>query len=204
MAALSKRVFLGIIMLCTLWILVWNGVKSGLVMAEKTSIDTPLKSIKGVPPGTAKKLELAGLKTAGDLLWHFPVRYEDWINPSSPGRFSVGENVVVRARVGKSFMKRVWQRKLSITEAELMGDTGKIRAVWFNQPYVKYGFAEGDEIVASGRIVERQRGIALMNPVYEIVGKEGNTRIGSVVPVYSRPKGVSSAMLQRIAESLSS
>jgi len=171
-------------------------------MAEETGINAPLKSIKGVPPGTAKRLETAGIKTAGDLLWHFPVRYEDWSNPVPPGKFKVGDSVVVRARVGKSFTKRIWARKLSITEAELEGSGGKMRAVWFNQPYVKYGFAEGDEIVAAGKITERQKSVVLFNPVYEVVGREGNARIGSVVPVYSRPRGVSSAMIQRIAGKL--
>lgn len=170
------------------------------MITENPEINTPLKSIKGVPPGTAKKLDSIGIKTAGDLLWHFPVRYEDWINPSSLGRFNIGENVVIRARVGKSFIKRIWQRKLSITEAELLGENGKIKAVWFNQPYIKYGFAEGDEIVASGKITERQKNIILFNPVYEVIGKEGNSRIGSIVPIYARPKGVSSAMIQRIVK----
>jgi len=168
-------------------------------MADSLNINTPLKSIKGVPLGTAKKLENIGLKTAGDLLWHFPMRYEDWANPVFPGRFSIGQNVVIKARVGKSFTKRIWQRKLSITEAELLGESGSIKAVWFNQSYVKYGFATGDEIVTSGKIVERQKSVVLFNPVYEVVGKEGSVKIGSVVPVYSRPRGVSSAMIQRIA-----
>ncbi len=168
-------------------------------MVESLDISTPLKSIKGVPLGTAKKLENIGLKTAGDLLWHFPIRYEDWINPIFPSRFSVGQNVVLKARVGKSFTKRIWQRKLSITEAELLHENSKIKAVWFNQPYVKYGFATGDEIVASGKIVERQKSVVLFNPVYEVVGKEGSVKIGCIVPVYARPRGVSSAMIQRIA-----
>jgi len=168
-------------------------------MIDVLNINTPLKSIKGVPLGTAKKLENIGLKTAGDLLWHFPIRYEDWANPVFPSRFSIGQNVVLKARVGKSFTKRIWQKKLSITEAELIHENGKIKAVWFNQPYVKYGFATGDEIVASGKIVERQKNVVLFNPVYEIVGKEGSIKIGCIVPVYTRPRGVSSAMIQRIA-----
>ncbi|MFA5052735.1 MAG: ATP-dependent DNA helicase RecG [Parcubacteria group bacterium] len=177
--------------------------KIKVVAVDELKISTPLKSIKGVPPGTAKKLEEIGIKTAGDLLLSFPVRYEDWINPETPGKFSIGENIVVRARVNKSFTKRIWQRKLSITEAELQGENGvKIKAVWFNQPYVRYGFGDGDEIVASGKIMERQRGLVLWNPVYEVVGKENSksaSRIGSIIPVYIRPKGVSSAMMQRIA-----
>lgn len=169
------------------------------MMPELLNINTPLKSIKGVPQGTAKKLENIGLKTAGNLLWHFPIRYEDWINPISPGKFSIGQNVVIKARIGKSFTKRMWQRKLSITEAELIGNNNiKIKAVWFNQPYIKYGFNEGDEIIAAGKITERQKNIVLFNPTYEVVGKEENTRSNTIVPIYARPKGVSSAMIQRI------
>jgi len=171
-------------------------------MTESLNIKTSLKSIKGIPPGTAKKLENIGLKTAGDLLWHFPLRYENWAEPMTVTQFLIGQNVVIKARIGKSFTKRIWQRKLSITEAELWSDTNHIKAVWFNQPYIKYGFSEGDEIIASGKIMERQKNVVLFNPTYEVVGKTGNTRIGSIVPVYVRPKGVSSAMIQRIAGKL--
>jgi len=171
-------------------------------MAETLNINSPLKSIKGVPPGTAKKLETIGLKTAGDLLSHFPVRYENWADPVPVTNFLVGQNVVIKARVSKSFTKRIWQKKISITEAELLGDSGLIKAVWFNQPYIKYGFSVGDEIVASGKITERQNKIVLFNPTYEVIGKENNTKIGSIVPVYIRPRGVSSTMIQRIAGKL--
>ncbi|MFA4999183.1 MAG: ATP-dependent DNA helicase RecG [Parcubacteria group bacterium] len=169
-----------------------------MAMISELNVNTPLKSIKGIPPGTAKRLEGVGIKTAGDLLWHFPVRYEDWLNPVFPEKFRVGENVVLRARIGKSFTKRIWQRKLSITEAELLGGKNKIKAIWFNQPYVKYGFAEGDEIIASGKIMERKNNLVLWNPVYETVGKESSKKIGTIVPIYTRPKGVSSATIQRI------
>ncbi|MCK9187252.1 MAG: ATP-dependent DNA helicase RecG [Candidatus Colwellbacteria bacterium] len=168
-------------------------------MSEEINIDTPLKSIKGVPPGTAKKLEQAGIKTASDILWHFPVRYEDWSNPIPIKDIYPGQNVVIKAKVGKFFTKRIWQKKLSITQAELIGKTGKIKATWFNQPYIKYSFNVSDEIFASGKVTEQKGQLILLNPTYEVVGKKTKGRIGSIVPIYARPKGVSSAMMQRVA-----
>ena len=166
-------------------------------MTIEPDINTLLKSVKGVPPGTAAKLEKIGIKTIGDILWHFPVRYEDWTDPAPVEDLVPGKDVVLKGRVGKSFTRRMWQRKLSITEVELISDNCKIKVLWFNQPYVKYGFAEGNEMVVSGRVGRKNKDLIIINPSYEIVGGTGH-KIGSIVPVYSRPKGVSSEMIGKI------
>ena len=44
--------------------------------------DTPVRLLPGVGPARAKVLEEAGLRTAGDLLWFFPYRYEDRRHPT--------------------------------------------------------------------------------------------------------------------------
>jgi ATP-dependent DNA helicase RecG len=38
--------------------------------------ERPVESLKGVGPEMAEKLARLGLRTAGDLLRHFPRRYE--------------------------------------------------------------------------------------------------------------------------------
>ena len=46
------------------------------------SADTPVRFLKGVGASRAKVLEEYGLKTAADLLWFFPFRYEDRRHPT--------------------------------------------------------------------------------------------------------------------------
>ena len=49
-------------------------------MSEKGSgpfLSTPLQFLKGVGPRRAADLEHAGLSTVEDLLYRFPLRYED-------------------------------------------------------------------------------------------------------------------------------
>ena len=41
------------------------------------ALDTPLLALKGVGPKRAADLAQAGLRTVGDLLARFPLRYED-------------------------------------------------------------------------------------------------------------------------------
>src|SRR5262249_61021212 len=45
--------------------------------AEAVALDTPLQYLKGVGPRRAADLERAGLVTLEDLLYRFPIRYED-------------------------------------------------------------------------------------------------------------------------------
>ncbi|PYQ79587.1 MAG: hypothetical protein DMG01_08310 [Acidobacteria bacterium] len=45
--------------------------------AEAPFLATPLQYLKGVGPRRAADFERAGLKTVEDLLYRFPIRYED-------------------------------------------------------------------------------------------------------------------------------
>ncbi|MDR1032546.1 MAG: DNA helicase RecG, partial [Candidatus Nomurabacteria bacterium] len=97
------------------------------------NLHTPLGDIKGVGERTVAKFDRAGVRTVRDLLYYLPRNYEDFsraqcISEVSPGR------VIVRATVSGVRLSRK-RRGLTITEATLSDPTGKLRAVWFNQPY---------------------------------------------------------------------
>ena len=97
------------------------------------NLATKLEQIKGVWPKTAAQLRSAGLETVGDLLAFLPRKHEDFTNVAPIAELKPG-NVTIRARCEKISTRPV-RRGLRLTTAVLVDDSGKLNAVWFNQPY---------------------------------------------------------------------
>ena len=56
-----------------------------------------------------------------------------------------------------------------VVEAFFSDDTGRMKAMWFNQPYVVSKLEIGEEYVISGKVTRRLAGagLAMMNPAFE-------------------------------------
>src|SRR3989344_8687408 len=103
------------------------------------TLDTPVQNIPRVGEKHAKNLKKLGIVTARNLLMHFPFRYDDYslitlisqiplILPNKP--------VTILGKVTDIKTTRTWKRKMFLTEAVISDDSGSVKAVWFNQPYI--------------------------------------------------------------------
>lgn len=162
------------------------------------SLDTPLSSIPRIGPKFSKKLEKLGLKTAGDLLFFFPTRYEDLsqitkIDAAIPGNHAVIQGTIIRANTHRSFRKR-----MAITEVVIEDETGAIKAIWFNQPYIGKALGENMMVNLAGKITEDQHGVYISNPLYEIIGAPMRTtkHTGRIIPIYRETKGITSKAIR--------
>ena len=147
-------------------------------------------------------LKKLGLKTIEDLLYHFPARYGDISKMQNIANLVAGENAVIFGKIsglktGKAFIK-----KTPIAEAVIEDETGKIKAIWFHQPYIAKMIHEGVFVRADGKISERKGVLGMMNPKIESVAKipigvgdslfNGESEKHSLYPVYPESRGVSS------------
>ncbi|MDD5098772.1 MAG: ATP-dependent DNA helicase RecG [Candidatus Colwellbacteria bacterium] len=158
-------------------------------MAIRFKEEDALKSVKGVGEKMADRFANLGIFTVGDLLRHAPIRYDDWSSPQPIARMRPGDDAVFRGTIEKIFGRRMFRRGVSMTEAKVRDKSGSISLIWFNQPYIKYGFSEGDEIVGSGKVSMGKRGFFIINPSYEKIDEK---TVFSIIPVYRRTKGLSS------------
>ena len=161
-----------------------------------TDLSLPLKEIKGIPKNATTKLETIGIINVGDLIFHAPLRYEDYTRPTPISEIQFGKSFVIRGNIAKLYYKRIPGRRLSMTEAIIKDSSGSIRAVWFNQPYIRYGFSEGMELFVSGKISRNKSGLFLASPSHRKID-EGP--IG-ITPVYQRPRGLSSKSISSVID----
>ncbi|QQG42556.1 MAG: ATP-dependent DNA helicase RecG [Candidatus Giovannonibacteria bacterium] len=141
---------------------------------------TPLEQIfKQLTPRQKAALKNLGLKTVRDLLYHFPYRYENPADLKKIGEVFEGEKVRIWGRVKKIDYEKTWKKKLNIAYATVEDPTGRIRIVWFRQPYIAKMLPEGACAIFSGKVAMRGQEKYIANPLYDIVPC-------SVIPAFSR------------------
>jgi len=134
---------------------------------------TPLQYLKGVGPRRAADLQRAGLVTLEDLLYRFPIRYEDRSHLAPIATLKPGRPASFAGRVLSCGLRSTRRPGFKIFEA-LIGDaTGALRAIWLNQPFLRDVFATGQHVVFYGQLEMRGHGgLQVTNPQYEILEQE--------------------------------
>src|SRR4029077_7216267 len=138
---------------------------------------TPLQFLKGVGPRRAADLEHAGLVTLEDLLYRFPLRYEDRSRLQPIASLKPGQTAAVSGRVLVCGLRSTRRPGFKIFEAAIDDGTGSLRAVWLNQPFLKDIFMRGQQVVLYGAVEMRGSvSLQITNPQYEILdAEEGET-----------------------------
>jgi ATP-dependent DNA helicase RecG len=170
-----------------------------------TALDTPVQFLKGVGASRAKVLAEYGLNTAGDLLWFFPFRYEDRRHPTPIADLGhhLDEPVLVRGRVISAHARVSPLKRMKIFEAVLEDESGAVKLVWFNQPFLSDQIKRGDRLAVFGAPKFSSYGhLQVEGPDWEKF--EGDEEAeGAIVPIYSKVGNIPPKALRRIvAQSL--
>ncbi len=161
---------------------------------------SPLEKVKGVGEKTSEQLAVAGLHTVNDLIEFFPRTHEDFTDVVAIVDIHPGK-ATIRARCEKVATRPV-RRGLRITTATLADSTGKLQAVWFNQPYRETQLKGGDEFFFSGEFEFNYNKYQLTNPTAEKVGDVAPVQTERLLPVYRAVKGLKSVVVRKILAEL--
>jgi len=151
-------------------------------------LDSPVAVVKGVAAGSASKLSKLGVQTVRDLIYFFPRRHMDYSQRKTISELVVGEEQTILANVWESRMTRLGIQKG--TEVIVGDETGNIRAVWFNQPYLAKNFHTNTQVVLSGRVSQFKGNKVFESPEWELVEDKELVHTGRLVPVYALTRGL--------------
>ena len=169
--------------------------------------DTVDKHFPRLKPDQKRALAKLGIRTIRDLLYHFPARYENAGPTGTIAGVIAGGEVTLYGTVRKPDIRKTWKSRRPIAEAWLEDNSGKIKMMWFSQPYIAKSLRDGMVVKVSGRVAGEGTKIYLANPEIDksSIAPEGihnslfnnpETRTSDVLvslyPVYSESKGVSS------------
>jgi ATP-dependent DNA helicase RecG len=167
-------------------------------------LQAPVQYVKGVGPQRAAALVRLGVATAEDLLFHLPLRYEDRSTFGRVGDLRAGMKVSVSGTVSVAGLRRA--RRLTLYEVRLEDGTGRLKALWFNQPFLKDTLVRGARVVLYG-LVERDTyggGLVMTSPQYEVLDAADapGVHTGRVVPVYEKLGPLTGKALRRVLHHL--
>lgn len=148
-------------------------------------LDHLITSLPGIGPKLSKGYRHLGIETIRDLLFAFPLRYEDFREVKGIADVEPGSATTVQGTVTSIRSRRSPRKKMILTEATIEDSTGTISAVWFHQPYIAKTLKVGDYISLSGKIDDGY-GLSIVNPQFEKLSLSGKTmHTGRLVPVYA-------------------
>ena len=157
-----------------------------------TTMDTPLRRVVGA--NTAKVLaEELGLQTAGDLLYHFPRRYEKRGEHTDIRSLEIGEQATVLAQVKSATVKPMRDRRDSRVEVVVAdGAGGELTLTFFGrrQAWRASHLRPGRWGLFAGKVSYYGRTLQLTHPEYVLFGdgddaaEEIEEFAGAIIPVY--------------------
>ena len=166
---------------------------------------TPIEKVSRIGPQYQKRLSRLKIKTVGQLIFHFPHRYEDFSNITTIAQAEMNKPICLQGEITSIKNIRTFRKRMYLTEAELKDNSGKIKVVWFNQPYLINTLKKGDLVLLTGKIVSKNGKKYLSSPAYEKIIDKANfdpTHTGRIIPVYPETEGVSSRWLRFIIKPL--
>ncbi|MDX5563617.1 helicase-related protein [Streptomyces sp. ID05-04B] len=165
-----------------------------LVPALKQPLEEPLTSVLG--PATAKVMaEHLGLHTVGDLLHHYPRRYEERGQLTHLADLPMDEHVTVVAQVADARLHSFASAKAprgkgQRLEVTITDGSGRVQLVFFgsgvHKPHKE--LLPGTRAMFAGKVSVFNRRLQLAHPAYELLRADTEESVeswaGALIPLY--------------------
>jgi ATP-dependent DNA helicase RecG len=168
--------------------------KTDVKSVSLSELFIPVQYVKGIGPKLALALKKLNIFSAYDLIYYFPRDYIDLRNLSKIGMVSSGEQATLKVKVLNMSERKA---RLKITTALCTDGTGYIKAIWFNQSYLKNVLKEGETLILYGKVQYSYGSWEMPSPEYEVF-EEGKETIHSmrIIPIYSLTQKLSQKILR--------
>ena len=151
-------------------------------------------TIKGVGEKLSQSLLRLGIRTIEDLLFHFPIGYQDRTELKKIAELMPEEDFVIRGTVEKVSQTFVPRKMLLV---KLNDSTGHIYIRFFYYfPGLRNIFKEGVELQVSGTGRLGRYGLETIHPEYEVI--KNNEFKPQILPRYSLTKGITHQKLRKL------
>ena len=155
-----------------------------------------VSTVKGVGEKLSQNLMKLGIQTVEDLLFHFPIGYQDRTSLKKIAELLPDQEFVIQGYVEKVSQTFVPRKMLLV---KVRDKTGHIYLRFFYYfPGLRNVFKEGSEIQVSGTSRLGRYGLETIHPEYEPV--QGDF-LPQILPKYRLTKGLSHQKMRKIIQS---
>lgn len=156
-----------------------------------------VKKLKGVGEKTEEHLEKLGIKTIGDIIKHYPVKYIEYKAPVEICKIE-DEEVVIKASLIKP-LSTVGIGNKKISSGKLTDYKDVIDVKWYNSPYLRSTLKPGENYIFAGRLSKYRKNTLEHPIIYSL--HEYDKKIGTFRPVYALTVGISNNVMEKIIKS---
>jgi ATP-dependent DNA helicase RecG len=171
-----------------------------LKTVSSQSLDASITTIKGISTNLAAKFGKLGTKSIRDLLYFFPIRHLDYSQMKTVSELKEGEE--------ESIVANVWEANIIMpggrrsTEVIVGDETGNVRAVWFNNPYLAKTLTPNMKIVLSGRVKLFNGRFVFESPEWEPMEERDLIHTGRLVPIYPLTEGLHQRQMRKLIKGI--
>ena len=180
-------------------VLAWLNKPDSSSLKPAIPLDAPITRVKGISSKLATKFSKLGVNNVRELLYFFPRRHIDYSARRKIAELEIGEEQTILAEVWEVSARETKQGR-QVTEAIVADETGTMRVIWFNQPYLAKKLTPGSKIILSGRVSLWRGNKVLQSPEYELVESAELIHTGRLVPIYPLTEGLSQRQVRRLVK----
>lgn len=170
------------------------------------NLSDPLTSHYRLTTVQKSALKRLRINTVRELLYHFPQRYESEGTREMALVANVGQEVTLYGKFIKLETKKSWKRRVPISEGYFEDGSGRMKCMWFHQPYIAKMITIGAPVKVSGKITGTAEKRYLANPkveridaiptnansLTEFIEEQPSAIESSLIPVYAESAGITS------------
>jgi ATP-dependent DNA helicase RecG len=176
-----------------------------------TTVDTPLKTVLGDKTAKALATHL-DLHTAGDLIYHFPRRYDERGEHTDLHQLQIGEQVTLLAQVQSVSVKPMRARKGNMLEITIGDGSGAtLTCTFFNQAWRERELRRGRWGLFAGKVTDFRGKRQLNGPAYQLLDADATQDeaeqeieefAGAIIPVYPAAQAVPTWVIAKCVRTL--
>lgn len=167
------------------------------------NLETALVDVLGTKSANVIEAEL-GLSTVGQLLRHYPRRYDQRGALTEMAALNIGDHVTVQAQIKKFTSIKNKSKPGTRQEVVISDGTGQITLMFFNQHWREKDLIVGRTGLFSGQISLFNGKRQLAHPEYHVLDQltdiDSENFAAAILPVYSATSKLQSWTIQRCVE----
>ncbi len=147
-----------------------------------------------------EKLKSRKIETVKDLIYFFPYRYEDLTRITKIKDLKINEKAILVGKITNLKLFTSPRKRFYILQGILEDESGKIRIVWYNQPFLAKQLS-GKKIVRVIGVLRKSNNLQFQPEKTEIVDSLNNLE-KRIVPIYLEINGLRSKYLEKLIQTV--
>ena len=161
-------------------------------------MEAKIENLKYLKKRDINRLKKLGIETVDDCFYYFPNRYDNFSKISKISEAEVRVPITIQGKI-ENIKNLFLKGGKFLTEIEISDSTGKIKAIFYNQPFLKDVFKKEKFFSFSGKLVEKNGWFYFQHPLFEEIPQLPYFNLlhtGKIIPIYPETKGITTKWIR--------